>query len=85
MLIYVKHHMIFDEVLMNKDDFLTSLTQLVTYITHSMRGWLRMILKKKYIRSMINIAASWGGAIKALRLMASDDNIDVKWSHVRHL
>ncbi|CAF4526724.1 unnamed protein product [Rotaria sp. Silwood2] len=55
--------MIFDEVLMNKDDFLTNLTQLVTDITHSMR-------------------ASWGGAIKALRLMASDDNIDVKWSHV---
>ncbi|CAF4040350.1 unnamed protein product [Rotaria sp. Silwood2] len=76
--------MIFDEVLMNKDDFLTSLTQLVTYITHSMRGWLRMILKKKYIRSMINIAASWGGAIKALRLMASDDNIDVKWSHMSY-
>jgi len=27
---------------------------------------------------MVNIAAPWGGAIKALRLMASGDNIDVK-------
>ncbi len=27
---------------------------------------------------MINIAAPWGGAVKALRLMASGDNIDVK-------
>jgi len=34
--------------------------------------------KEKYIRSMVNIAAPWGGAIKALRLMASGDNIDVK-------
>jgi hypothetical protein len=34
--------------------------------------------KAKYIRSMINIAAPWGGAIKALRLMISGDNIDVR-------
>jgi len=34
--------------------------------------------KEKYIRSMINIAAPWGGAVKALRLMASGDNIDVR-------
>ena len=34
--------------------------------------------KAKYIRSMINIAASWDGAIKALRLMISGDNIDVR-------
>jgi lysophospholipase-3 len=34
--------------------------------------------KEKYIRSMVNIAAPWGGAIKALRLMASGDNIDVR-------
>ncbi len=34
--------------------------------------------KTKYIRSMINIAAPWGGAIKALRLMISGDNIDVR-------
>ncbi len=27
---------------------------------------------------MINIAAPWGGAIKALRLMISGDNIDVR-------
>ena len=33
--------------------------------------------KAKYIRSMVNIAAPWGGAIKALRLMTSGDNIDV--------
>ena len=33
--------------------------------------------KEKYIRSMVNIAAPWGGAIKALRLMTSGDNIDV--------
>jgi hypothetical protein len=35
--------------------------------------------KEKYIRSMVNIAAPWGGAIKALRLMASGDNIDVRY------
>jgi lysophospholipase-3 len=35
--------------------------------------------KAKYIRSMINIAAPWGGAIKALRLMISGDNIDVRY------
>lgn len=35
--------------------------------------------KAKYIRSMINIAAPWGGAIKALRLMISGDNIDVSY------
>jgi surfactin synthase thioesterase subunit len=34
--------------------------------------------KNKYIRSMVNLAAPWGGAIKALRLMASGDNIDVR-------
>ena len=34
--------------------------------------------KNKYIRSMVNIAAPWGGAIKALRLMTSGDNIDVR-------
>lgn len=34
--------------------------------------------KTKYIRSMVNIAAPWGGAIKALRLMISGDNIDVR-------
>jgi hypothetical protein len=34
--------------------------------------------KTKYIRSMVNIAAPWGGAIKALRLMVSGDNIDVR-------
>ena len=34
--------------------------------------------KEKYIHSMINIAAPWGGAIKALRLMISGDNIDVR-------
>lgn len=34
--------------------------------------------KEKYIRSMINVAAPWGGAIKALRLMISGDNIDVR-------
>jgi hypothetical protein len=28
---------------------------------------------------MVNIAAPWGGAIKALRLMASGDNIDVSF------
>lgn len=33
--------------------------------------------KAKYIQSMVNIAAPWGGAIKALRLMTSGDNIDV--------
>jgi hypothetical protein len=27
---------------------------------------------------MINIAAPWGGAVKALRLMISGDNIDVR-------
>lgn len=36
--------------------------------------------KEKYIRSMVNIAAPWGGAIKALRLMTSGDNIDVRSS-----
>jgi hypothetical protein len=43
--------------------------------------WLQQqttAFKKKYIRSMVNIAAPWGGAIKALRLMASGDNIDVR-------
>jgi hypothetical protein len=35
--------------------------------------------KEKYIRSMVNIAAPWGGAVKALRLMASGDNIDVRY------
>ncbi len=34
--------------------------------------------KAKYIRSMINLAAPWGGATKALRLMISGDNIDVR-------
>jgi len=57
----------------------------VVLVTHSMGGpfalyWLHSQsadFKAKYIRSMINIAAPWGGAIKALRLMASGDNIDV--------
>ena len=39
--------------------------------------------KAKYIRSMVNIAAPWGGAIKALRLMTSGDNIDVSHSTIR--
>ncbi len=39
--------------------------------------------KAKYIRSMINIAAPWGGAIKALRLMISGDNIDVRLIYLR--
>ena len=34
--------------------------------------------KAKYIRSMVNLAAPWAGAIKALRLMTSGDNIDVR-------
>ncbi len=41
--------------------------------------------KEKYIRSMVNIAAPWGGAIKALRLMASGDNIDVRFSQNKQL
>ncbi|CAF3711314.1 unnamed protein product [Rotaria sp. Silwood1] len=57
----------------------------IIFITHSMGGpfalyWLHQqtnSFKEKYIHSMINIAAPWGGAIKALRLMASGDNIDV--------
>lgn len=57
----------------------------VVFITHSMGGpfalyWLHQQtaeFKAKYIRSMVNIAAPWGGAIKALRLMISGDNIDV--------
>ncbi|CAF5010862.1 unnamed protein product, partial [Rotaria sp. Silwood1] len=56
----------------------------IIFITHSMGGpfalyWLHQqtnSFKEKYIHSMINIAAPWGGAIKALRLMASGDNID---------
>jgi hypothetical protein len=31
---------------------------------------------------MINIAAPWGGAVKALRLMASGDNIDVRFFRI---
>jgi lysophospholipase-3 len=38
--------------------------------------------KAKYIRSMINIAAPWGGAVKALRLMISGDNIDVRLERI---
>ncbi|UJR31414.1 hypothetical protein I4U23_018907 [Adineta vaga] len=57
----------------------------VVLVTHSMGGpfalyWLHQQtaeFKEKYIKSMINIAAPWGGAIKALRLMISGDNIDV--------
>ncbi|CAF2689474.1 unnamed protein product [Rotaria sp. Silwood2] len=57
----------------------------IVLVTHSMGGpfvlyWLHRQtsdFKAKYIRSMINIAAPWGGAIKALRLMISGDNIDV--------
>ncbi|CAF0766669.1 unnamed protein product [Didymodactylos carnosus] len=57
----------------------------VVLITHSMGGpfalyWLHQItpeFKEKYIRSIITIASPWGGAVKALRLMASGDNIDV--------
>nr|BAJ99511.1 predicted protein [Hordeum vulgare subsp. vulgare] len=57
----------------------------IVFITHSMGGpfalyWLHhqsQKFKDKYIQSMVNIAAPWGGAIKALRLMASGDNIDV--------
>ncbi|CAF1431680.1 unnamed protein product [Rotaria sordida] len=57
----------------------------IIFITHSMGGlfalyWLHQqtnSFKEKYIHSMINIGTPWGGAIKALRLMASGDNIDV--------
>ncbi|CAF1525460.1 unnamed protein product [Adineta steineri] len=57
----------------------------VIFVTHSMGGpfalyWLhrqKASFKEKYIRSMVNIAAPWGGAVKTLRLMASGDNIDV--------
>ncbi|CAF0944065.1 unnamed protein product, partial [Didymodactylos carnosus] len=57
----------------------------IVLITHSMGGpfalyWLHHItpeFKEKYIRSMVTIAAPWAGAVKALRLMASGDNIDV--------
>jgi hypothetical protein len=38
--------------------------------------------REKYIRSMVNIAAPWGGAIKALRLIASGDNIDVRHRNI---
>ncbi|CAF5182365.1 unnamed protein product, partial [Rotaria magnacalcarata] len=56
----------------------------IVLVTHSMGGpfalyWLHRQteeFKTKYIRSMVNIAAPWGGAIKALRLMISGDNID---------
>ncbi|CAF1345406.1 unnamed protein product [Rotaria magnacalcarata] len=57
----------------------------IVLVTHSMGGpfalyWLHQqnrSFKEKYIRSMVNIATPWGGAVKALRLMASGDNIDI--------
>ncbi|CAF1643615.1 unnamed protein product, partial [Adineta ricciae] len=54
----------------------------VVLVTHSPFSlyWLHQqtpAFRAKYIKSMINIASPWGGAIKALRLMISGDNIDV--------
>lgn len=49
------------------------------FLNHQPQAW-----KDKYIRGFISLAAPWGGAVKALRVMASGEEQETRRSRTQH-